>query len=362
MNIGTALTHSLLGGTAAASDQVVEDWRDKTKRARDLAYAKEGWAQQTKEREAGEMNRAAENEKQRKFSRSERLAGQTFRTGEADTNIDRQLSLVRGSAEVKDEFKDKGQLFSRSADGKRIIPLEPDAKGEMLSPDGQVVDGTFSYLTGTDKKGLLKGSSKSGSGSSAGGPKSVKSSVGLTTLEGSVETDPATGQKLQYYVNPQTNRWERAPVPTRETAPVVHTPIQQQEAAEFGRKTANDLAGVFRSDATDFAPWGGSQTAAENFFKKQYLNGTEFNEQGRLTMPQAEGQAPPPSTPAAIPASQKQEASTQLYSSYTPAKQNHVQKYISSTDQGKDPDLLFQRMLELGFSYEELQTLFPAVQ
>lgn len=306
MNIGEALAYGLLGGTAGAAEHYYEDWRDRTRRARDLAAQKEGWKYQTSEREAGQEYQSGEAEKSREFATSEREAGQLyqsseakkgrqfqreegdtqrqFQAGQAEANVGRQLAIAQGTADIAEQYRDKGQRFAFAEDGKTLVPITPNADGSIPLPAAQVVGGNFSYTgIGADGKGLLK----SGTGSKSSGspsPKSIKSGIGMNLSEGSVVVDE-NGKEWQYVINPQTNLWERVPVATRETAPTISTPEQISEAEAFAEKEVNKRAEWLSSDATNFAPWGGDREAAKEYFTRNYLNGTAVDELGRVIVP-----------------------------------------------------------------------------
>ncbi len=324
MSVGEALVYGLLGGTAAAADHYVTDWRERTSQARKLAADKEGWKYQ-------------ENLK---------------------------LETAKKLADYERQNRDKSTQLALSPDGKQLIPIKPDHKtGAMPVPVAEITDGKVNYHN--MGKGLLGGSGKGGSGSS--GPKSVKSGIGMQLAEGSIEVDPETGERFQYVVNPQTNLWERVPVATRAEAPTVVTPDQVKAAQTFAEKTLDDMSGYFSTDATDFAPWGGSREAAKEYFTQNYLNGTLFDQSGNLIIPGQEKEQAPSPTPTTnetvgTGAQDAEAASSALYQSFTPQKQQHVQKFLKAMDDGRDPQALIKRMIELGFTEQELQTLFPGYQ
>ena len=382
MNIGEALTYGLLGGTAGAAEHYYEDWRDRTHRAREQAYRKEGWQHQAEQAQIERDFRSAESEKERKFRSGEREAGQLYQSGEAekergfrssqawearnfqagqaDADVQRQLRLTQGKADIAAQ---QGQQYTLNEQGK-LVPVTPGAEG-FAPPVAQMVGGKLEYLgVGKGGKGLLKGGTGSKSTGSSG-PKSVKSGTGMTLAEGSVERD-ADGKLWQYVKNPQTNQFERIPVISRENAPVISTPEQVSEAEAFAETTVNDMASWFSSDASNFAPWGGSREAAKEYFKRNYLNNTLFDDQGNLIIPgQTQVPAPaatePPQTSeTAATQTAQQEESAKLFSSYSPEKQQQVRQFLSALDQNRDPDLLIQRMIELGFTEQELATLFPS--
>lgn len=388
MNVGEALAHGLLGGTAAAADHYVSDWRDRTKRARDLAAQKEGWQFQAEQAEKQRAHSSSEAAKERGFRSGERKAEQLYRSGEADkertfrsgeadkdrsfrntqawedrnfkagqadADVQRRLQLAQGEADIKEQYRDKGMLFTMDKDGK-LIPVTPDSEG-FAAPVAQQLNGQFSYFgVGADGKGLLKGKS-SGSGKGAGGYETLKTpGQGGITMERTIYRDADTGKEYTYAVDPQTQLPIRVPLEAGQQAPATPEAVAQADA--FAEQTVNDLAGWFSSDATNFEPWGGSRSAAKEYFRQGYLNGTLFDDQGKLMMP---GQERTEKASPDTAGEDAQVASVQLYQSLNPEKQQYVQLFINHINQGSDRDLMIQRMIELGFTEQELSVLFPAI-
>lgn len=345
MNVGEALAYGLLGGTNKAADFYVSDWRDRVKSKRDLANEKERWGQQTKEREAGEAFQSEENTKQRTFVTQERKAGELFKTEQAK----------------------KSTQYALGADGKTLVPVAPGENGAIPLPVGQLNDGKFSYLgTGKDGKGLLKGST--GSSKSTGGYETVKTpgNAGIT-VEGTIYRDPDTGEEYQYIRNPQTALLEKAPLQSVQSAPP--TSNQITEAEMFAEQAVEEMAKTWSTDATDFAPWGGSRKAAQLYLTQNYLNGTLFDAQGNLIIPgkqpapaAGQPQAQPQVEPqASVEEQVAQQQSAKLYQSFTQDRQQIVQKFIAGLDQGRNPTKMAERMLAMGFTREQLNTLFPGL-
>jgi hypothetical protein len=384
VNIGEAITYGLLGGTAAAADHYVSDWREKTRMAREQAFQKEGWKNQaeqakverefrsseagkerayrTGEREAGQLYSSGEADKNRTFQRTEADTNRQFQAGQANANVSRGLQLAQGQADIKEQYRDKGMLFTFDKDGK-MIPVRPNAEG-FSAPVAQQLNGQFSYFgVGKDGKGLLKGKG-SGSGKSAGGYETLKTpGAGGITQERTLYQDPS-GNEFTYATDPQTNLPIKIPIQSGQQAPT--TPEAMAQAEQQSEEIVNDLAEWFSTDATNFEPWGGSRAAAKEYFRQGALNGTLFNEQGQLMMPGQSSNTPTTSdsgTPSksAQGAEDAQAASVNLYQSLSPDKQQQVQLFISGINQGRDRDLMIQRMIELGFTEQDLRVLLPAI-
>lgn len=391
MKIGEALVYGLLGGTGTAAEHYVTDWRDRVKRTRDSAAEKERQQYQTSEREAGQEYQSAENEKSRTFTTEENQASRSFQSGEneksrlfqagqnkenrafqssesdkartfqadqADANVGRQNQIAENQAIITNKYKDPGTQYAVAEDGKTLVPIKPGENGAIPIPVAQMTDGKFSYLTGTSGKGLLKGGL--GSSKGAGGYETVKTPAGkqLTTQESTIYRDPDTGQEFQFVRNAE-NLLVKVPLESAASAPPAPTKEQEAKAEEFAKQTVNELAKTFSTDATDFAPWGGSRKAAQLYFKQNYLNGTALDAEGKLIIP---GQVPTAPTAAGTPEQQDaQEQSAQLYQSFTPERQQLVQRFISAMDEGRNPQQLVERMLSMGFTREQLNTLFPGL-
>ena len=148
MSVGEALVYGLLGGTKAASEHYVTDWRERTKEARQLASQKEGWDYQ------------------------------------AELNTKKAKEL----ADYERAHKDKTVLYAASDDGNGLAPITPDAKtGAMPIPVGQMTGDKFSFY-GTGK------SSKSGGGLLGG----LGGSSNLTA--GKMKLLNSTGQSVEVSV------------------------------------------------------------------------------------------------------------------------------------------------------------------
>ncbi len=389
MNVGEALAYGLLGGTNKAADFYVSDWRDRVKSKRDLANEKERWGYQTQEREASQAFQSTEGEKDRTHTTQERKTGQLFSSGEAEKNrafqagesakgrtftaeqadatVERQRKIAENQEIIKAQYKDKGTQYAWGADGKTLVPVAPGENGAIPLPVGQLNDGKFSYLgTGKDGKGLLKGST--GSSKSTGGYETVKTpgNAGIT-VEGTIYRDPDTGEEYQYIRNPQTALLEKAPLQSVQSAPP--TSNQITEAEMFAEQAVEEMAKTWSTDATDFAPWGGSRKAAQLYLTQNYLNGTLFDAQGNLIIPgkqpapaAGQPQAQPQVEPqASVEEQVAQQQSAKLYQSFTQDRQQIVQKFIAGLDQGRNPTKMAERMLAMGFTREQLNTLFPGL-
>lgn len=148
MSVGEALVYGLLGGTKAASEHYVTDWRERTKEARNLASQKEGW--------------------------------------EYQENLKRETA--KELADYERAHKDKTVQYAASDDGKGVVPIAPDAKtGEMPIPVAQMTGDKFSFY-GTGK------SSKSGGGLLGG----LGGSSNLTT--GKMKLLNSSGQSVEVSV------------------------------------------------------------------------------------------------------------------------------------------------------------------
>ena len=364
MNVGEALAYGLLGGTGKAAEHYVTDWRDRVKRTRDSTAEKDRQTYQTSEREAGQIHQAEENKKSRAFQSGENDKAKTFQKEQADADVGRKKQIAENQAIITNEHRDPGTQYAVAKDGKSLVPVTPGENGAIPFPVGQEIDGKFSYHTGTSGKGLLKG------GKSAGGYETVKTpGQGGITLEGTIYRDPDTKEEFQYIRNPQTTLLERVPLQFSQSAPP--SPEQEIKAEAFAKETVNELAKTFSTDATDFAPWGGSRKAAELYFKQNYLNGTALDTEGKLIIP---GQVPTAPTAAgtAQPAPQTQteptpelqaaqKQSAQLYQALTPERKKMVQRFIGAMDEGRNPQQLVERMLTMGFTKDQLNRLFPGL-
>ncbi len=363
MNIGEAIAYGLMGGTAAAADHYVADWRERTRMAREQADRKEGW---THEEELAEKQRtflSGESKTEREFRTKERLGDQTYQSQEAIEDSKRQIKLAEEQARITEKYRDKGQQFTFDENNK-MVPVKPGEEA-FTAPAAQLLDGKWSYHgVGKDGKGLLKGGrSGSGSAKNAGGYETLKTpgSAGITE-ERTLYRDPETGQEFTYAADPQTGQIISVPIQSGSQVPA--TAERVAEANTFAEQTVNDLAGMFSTDASDFEPWGGSRTAAKEYFRQGYLDGSLFNDQGQVVMP---GQGEP-EVREAVAAGQmeskpqdKQAASVKHYQSLSPEKQQQVQQFINGINQGRDRDQMALRMLELGFTEDELNILFPAI-
>ena len=384
MNVGEALAYGLLGGTGKAAEHYVTDWRDRVKRTRDSAAEKARQTYQTSEREAGQTHQAEENKKSRAFTTQENQSNRAFQSGEseksrlftadqADDNVGRQKQIAENQEIIRNEYKDPGTQYAVAKDGKSLVPVTPGENGAIPLPVAQMADGKFSYLTGTSGKGLLKGGPGTSSSKSTGGYETVKTPGGNLDqgLENTIYRDPDTGREYQYVRDAQ-NLLVKVPLESASSAP---SPVPTKEeiaaANTFAKETVNDLAKTFSTDATDFAPWGGSRKAAELYFKQNYLNGTLFDANGKLiipgqvpTAPTAAGTAQPvpqtqTETTPELQAAQKQSA--QLYQVLTPERQKMVQRFIGAMDEGRNPQQLVERMLTMGFTKDQLNRLFPGL-
>lgn len=297
MSVGEALVHGLLGGTVAASEHYVTDWRDRVKRARDEEDRKREREYQTGEREAGQEYQTSEriasqtyqtgeNKAQRAHQTAERLAGQTFQAGEnkltreqqtqerlgtqeftsseRDQDVIRKRKAYEDTLKLDKQYREPGTQYTWDATGENLIPVKP---GETaFGPPVAEMDknGQFKWLvtgtgSGTKGKGLLSGKSGSTSTGKASDQWADVELPSTRPLGGSetrsIYTDPTTNKQYQVVPNGQGGIM-LIPFETMQEAPVFVSPEQQVMANQFAEKTVNDLAGTFSTDATDFADWG----------------------------------------------------------------------------------------------------------
>ena len=283
MNIGEALAHGLLGGTAAAADHYVSDWREKTRLSREQAYRKEGWKFQADQADRQRTHASSEAGKDRTFRSNQARDDRNFKAGQADADVQRRLQIAQGEADIKEQYRDKGQQFTLDEKG-NLIPVD-SASANFAPPVAQKVNGQFSYLgVGKDGKGLLKGkSSGSGSGTGAGEYKILKTpGPGGTTQEWTVFRDE-TGEEFVYPIDPQTKLPIQIPLGKSNQAPV--TPEQRAMAEAEAQSALDELQKWYKLDSETLKPWGGSEAAAKTYFTQQALNGTLRNANGQLIIP-----------------------------------------------------------------------------
>lgn len=410
MSVGEALVHGLLGGTVAASEHYVTDWRDKVKRARDeedrkrereyqTGERKAGQKYQTSERIASQTYQTKENKAQRAHQIAERLAEQTFQAGENKltreqqtqerissqefTSSERNQDVIRKQKAYEDtlaldkKYRELGTQYTWDATGENLVPVQP-GKTAFAPPVAEMdKDGKFQWYgtgtgSGTKRKGLL--TSKSGSTSTS----ASKASDQWADVE-LPSTGPLGGTETRsIYIDPTTNKQYQVapngqggimliPFETMQEAPVFVSPEQQVMANQFAEKTVNDLAGTFSTDATDFADWGGSREAAKEYFRQNYLQGTQLDESGRLRLPTTTAATPqaqptPQQAPAQNPVVQtndRTDAFIKMYDSLNVNQQDILQQAIKAIQVDKrDPALVRQRLLDNGFTAEQLSYLF----
>lgn len=402
MSVGEALVHGLLGGTVAASEHYVTDWQDRVKRARDeedrkrereyqTGERKAGQEYQTSERIASQLYQTGENKAQRAYHTAERLAGESFQAeenkltreqqtqerlgAEAFTSSERDQDVIRKQKAYEDtlkldkKYREPGTQYTWDSSGENLIPVKP-GETPFAPPVAEInKNGKFSWFasgtgSGTGRKGLL---SRSGSGS--GG----KAGDSWTTIEIPTGGPLGGSEKRSIYTDTNGKQYQVVPngqggtmaIPFNilQEAPVFVTPEQQIVANQFAENTVNDLAGTFSTDATDFADWGGSREAAKEYFKQNYLQGNQLDESGRLRLPTTTPQAQP--TPQQAPAQKpvvqtndRTDAFIKMYDSLSVNQQDILQQAIRAMQiDNRDPVLVRQRLLDNGFTAEQLSYL-----
>ncbi|MCF1437227.1 MAG: hypothetical protein LPD71_00220 [Shewanella sp.] len=345
MSVGEALVHGLLGGTAAASEHYVSDWRDRVKRKRDQAAEKEKWQYLTRERENEQQYTSEEAEKERRFQ--ERLS---------DKALEDSKTLYQAQKEIDEQYRDKGTLYT-TTDDNQVVEITPGSE-PFSPPIAQRLDGQWNYFgSGKGGRGLLSGTGK-GSGKDGDNYENIKTPGGLGgTVERTQYTDPDTGSKYIYVVNPNTGLEELIPLEQRTEAPTIVTPEKIAEAEQFADKTIDDIAGWFSSDANDFSNWGGSREAARQFFKQNYLNGTVLDEQGKLRLPGSSHESAPASAQE-TPRENKTIKAQEMYQSLSPERQDILRQALTALQEGRNAQTVQQRLLDSGFTTDQLEVLF----
>lgn len=399
MSVGEALVHGLLGGTIQTSEHIVTDWKDRVTRARNQAELEEQRAHEAEVRKGEWEQRNLEAERERAFRTQERLAGEKFQAGENKltreqqtherlgtqefTSSERNQDVIRKQKAYEDtlaldkKYREPGTQYTWDATGENLIPVKPGETAFAPPVAEMDKDGKFQWYgtgtgSGTKRKGLL--ASKSGSTSTSTSKASDQwADVELPStgpLGGSetrsIYTDPTTNKQYQVAPNGQGGIM-LIPFETMQEAPVFVSPEQQVMANQFAEKTVNDLAGTFSTDATDFADWGGSREAAKEYFRQNYLQGTQLDETGRLRLPTTTAATPqaqptPQQAPAQNPVVQtndRTDAFIKMYDSLSVNQQNILQQTIKAMQVDKsDPALVRQRLLDSGFTAKQLSYLF----
>lgn len=403
MSVGEALVHGLLGGTAAASEHYVTDWRDRVKRARDKTaleeqrehdakVRKEEWAQRDKEakqerdfrsreRLGGETFQARENQLTREQQTSERLGTQEYTTAERDQDVTRKAMIYEDTLLIDKKYREPNTQYTWNAKKTQLIPVKP-GKTAFGPPVAEIdKEGKFSWLTsGTSKKGLLGRSGSGSGGSDSSGYEDIKTPSGGPLGGESVTTiyTDADGKEWEHIRDPMGNLI-RVPLTTYQERPVVVTPEQQAEAMKFAQGTVDDIARLpeflgFLTDPKDFAAWGGSRTAAEEYFRRNQLQGHAFDETGGLRLPGTNTATPPTTQPAAttpqqapaqkpvVQTNDRTAEITTLYQSLNPNQHKALELAAKALKADNNPDYvnkIRQRLIDQGlFSKEQFNLLF----
>lgn len=395
MSVGEALVHGLLGGTIQTSEHIVTDWKDRVTRARNQAeleeqrayeaeVRKDEWEQRnleaereqafrTQERLAGEKFQAGENKLTREQQTQERLGTQEFTISERDQDVIRKQNAYEATLKLDRQYREPGTQFTWDASGENLIPVKP-GENPFAPPVAEInKNGEFSWFasgtgSGTSRKGLLS-QSVSGSGGKAGDSWTTIEIPTGGPLGGSEKQSIYTDTNgKQYQVVPDGQGGTMAiPFNILQEAPAFVTPEQQIAADQFAKNTVNDLAHTLRSDATDFADWGGSREAAKEYFRQNYLQGNQLDESGRLrlpttTVPPPQTQPTPQQAPAQKPVTQTNDrtnAFIKMYDALSVNQQDILQQAMKAIQvDNRDPVIVRQRLLDNGFTAEQLSYLF----
>lgn len=363
MSVGEALVHGLLGGTVGATEHYYTDWKDRVTRARNQAEKEDDRAHDAKVRQEEYAQRDKEAKTEREFRTEERLGAERFQAGQNEAEVDRQARLHDTKQQIDEKYHKKTVQFGWDENAKQLVPITTDNQQSLsMKPVAERdKDGNFKWYGNASGKGLL---SRSGSGSGKGADPftNVKLPTGnplSPTEDRTIYTDPETSKQYQIIPDGQGNM-VRIPFNAMEEIPVSISPEQQLAANQFADKTVDQLAGWFTTDATDFSDWGGSREAAKEYFRQNYLQGSHLDNQGRLRLP-GSGQPTqtPKQEPTVIQSNDRTEAFTTMYGQLNADQQNTLKQAMKAIQIDKrDPALVQQRLLEYGFTPEQLSLIF----